>query len=101
MLVVFGMQPTIRSDIKSWSPELHAVLMYFTSKTENFQYKATAFKVLDILFDNTDHNGYFNKVNIAGKQLSQITGCAAGARYLRSNSTLCLLMAREESLEWW
>jgi len=24
--------------------------------------------------------------------LSQITGCAAGARYLRSNSTLCLLM---------
>jgi len=69
VLVVFGMQPTIRSDINSWSPELHAVLMYFTSKTENSQYKATAFEVLDTLFDNTDHNGYFNKVNIAGKQI--------------------------------
>jgi hypothetical protein len=27
-----------------------------------------AFEVLDTLFNNTDHNGYFNKVNIAGKQ---------------------------------
>jgi hypothetical protein len=27
-----------------------------------------AFEVLDTLFDHTDHNGYFSKVNIAGKQ---------------------------------
>jgi hypothetical protein len=69
VLVVFGIQPTIRSDIESWSPDLHAVLMYFTSKTDNLQYKTLALKVLDTLFDNTDHNGYFNKVNIAGKQI--------------------------------
>jgi hypothetical protein len=43
--------------------------MYFTSKTENSVYKVTALQVLDTLFDNTDHNGYFNKVNIAGKQI--------------------------------
>ena len=69
VLVVFGIQPTIRSDIDSWSSELHAVLMYFTSKTENSVYKVKALQVLDTLFDNTDHNGYFNKVNIAGKQI--------------------------------
>ena len=69
VLVVFGIQPTIRSDIESWSPELHAVLMYFTSKTDNLQYKTVALQVLDTLFDNTDHTGYFNKVNIAGKQI--------------------------------
>ncbi len=68
VLVVFGIQPTIRSDIESWSPELHAVFTYFTSKTENSQYKVKAFEVLDTLFDHTDHNGYFSKVNIAGKQ---------------------------------
>jgi hypothetical protein len=68
VLVVFGIQPTIRSDIESWSSELHAVLMYFTSKTENSVYKVKALQVLETLFDNTDHNGYFNKVNIGSKQ---------------------------------
>jgi hypothetical protein len=56
----FGLQPQIRSDISGWSQELNTAFDYFNNK-QHKQHKVMAPKVLDTLFDKTEHNSYFKK----------------------------------------
>jgi hypothetical protein len=64
---VFGLQPTIRSDIAKWSPEHHKTFNYFADK-KNTEYKVGAMDVLDILLNKTDHMSYFGKCIFGSKQ---------------------------------
>jgi hypothetical protein len=68
VLYVFGLQPQIRSDISDWSQALHTAFNYFNSKQQ--EHKEMALKVLDTLFDKTEHNSYFDKITFGSKQNS-------------------------------
>ncbi len=67
VLHVFGLQPTLRNDINEWAKDLFKTFAYLGNKS-NEEYKENAFKVLDILFDKTDHNSYFTKLNFGSKE---------------------------------
>jgi hypothetical protein len=67
VLYVFGLQPQIRSDISNWSQELHHAFDYFNNKKHE-EHKVLALKVLDTLFDITEHDSYFDKINFGSKQ---------------------------------
>ena len=63
MLNVFGIQPTIRSDISRWSSELDSLFKFFTDQHANeLQHKEEAIRVLDILLNKTAHSSYFTKL---------------------------------------
>jgi hypothetical protein len=66
ILRVFGLQPQIRSDLANWSPELFATFTYLSDRTNN-KHREKATKTLDLLFDRTDHNIYFGKLNLGSK----------------------------------
>ena len=57
----------MRSDIADWSPNLHNTFSYFTVKKLP-EYKDDAMRVLDILFNKTEHNSYFAKNVFGSKQ---------------------------------
>jgi hypothetical protein len=80
VLYVFGLQLQIRSIISGWSHELHAVFDYLNNKQH--KHKEMALKVLDILFDKTKHNSYFDKIILESKQNFKNM----------KNPTLCLVM---------
>jgi hypothetical protein len=67
VLRVFGLQPQIRSDLANWSPELFATFTYLSDRT-NSKHRDKATKMLDLLFDKTDHNSYFGKLNLGSKE---------------------------------
>jgi hypothetical protein len=80
VLYVFGLQPQIRSNISGWSQELHAAFDYLNNKQH--EHKETELKVLDILFDKTKHNSYFDKIILGNKHKFKNM----------KNPTLCLVM---------
>ena len=55
VLSVFGLQPTIRADIGSWSPQLCDLFTFYSDKTKNVECQIGAAKAVDLLFDSTDH----------------------------------------------
>jgi hypothetical protein len=67
VLNVFGLQPKTRTDLADWSPDLFATFTYLSNRTKD-QYKDKANKMLDLLFDHTKHNSYFNKLNFGSKE---------------------------------
>ncbi len=67
VLNVFGLQPKIRSDLEDWSIDLFATFSYLNDKS-NDQHKRKAIKTLDLLFDQTEHNSYFGKLNFGRKE---------------------------------
>jgi hypothetical protein len=69
VLNVFGLQPKIRYDLEAWSPDLFATFSYLcNSSTSNDQQKMKAFKMLDVIFDKTEHNSYFGMLNFGSKE---------------------------------
>jgi hypothetical protein len=69
VLNVFGLQPKIRSDLEAWSPDLFTTFSYLCNRsTSNPNDKKKAFKILDLLFDKTEHNSYFGKMNFGSKE---------------------------------
>ena len=66
VLNVFGLQPTIRSDLEDWSPDLFATFSYLSNRNDRHKHKAI--KTLDLLFDQTEHNSYFSKLNFGSKE---------------------------------
>jgi len=67
VLNVFGLQPNIRSDLADWSPDLFAIFSYLSNRSNN-QHKRKAIQMLDLLFDQTEHNSYFGKLNFGRKE---------------------------------
>ncbi len=80
VLHVFDLQPKVRLDIADWSPNLHNTFSYFTVKKLP-EYKSNAMRVLNILFNKTEHNSYFvknlfgSKKNFSGQKSYVISGC--------------------------
>jgi len=67
VLSVFGLQPTIRADISSWSPQLRDLFTFYSDKTKNVDCQIGAAKAVDLLFDSTDHSSYFGKHSFGSK----------------------------------
>ena len=67
VLNVFGLQPKIRSDLADWSPDLFAIFSYLSNRSNDW-HKHKAIKTLDLLFDQTEHNSYFGKINFGSKE---------------------------------
>ena len=67
VLSVFGLQPTIRADIGSWSPQLRDLFTFYSDKTKNVDCQIGATKAVDLLFDSTDHSSYFGKHSFGSK----------------------------------
>ena len=67
VLSVFGLQPTIRADIGSWSPQLRDLFTFYSDKTKNVDCQIGAAKAVDLLFDSTDHSSYFGKHSFGSK----------------------------------
>jgi hypothetical protein len=78
VLNVFGLQPKIRDDLEAWSPDLFATFTYLCNReASNDQHKKTAFKMLDLLFDKTEHNSYFGKLAFGSKEkFKKTNNCA-------------------------
>ena len=69
MLNVFGLQPKIRPDLEAWSPDLFTTFSYLCNRSTSITNdKKKAFKMLDLLFDKTEHNSYFGKMNFGSKE---------------------------------
>ena len=68
VLNVFALQPKIRSDLATWPPDLFATITYYLSNRSNDRHKDKATKMLDLLFDQTEHNSYFGKLNFESKE---------------------------------
>ena len=69
VLNVFGLQPKIRPDLEAWSPDLFTTFSYLCNRsTTNTEDKKKAFRMLDLLFDKTEHNSYFGKMNFGSKE---------------------------------
>jgi hypothetical protein len=66
-LHVFGLQPTLRKDIKEWLEDLFKTFAYLSNKN-NEEYKENTLRVLGILFNKTDHNSHFTKLNFGSKE---------------------------------
>ncbi len=67
VLNVFGLQQKKRTDLADWSPDLFATFTYLSNRA-NDQHKDKATKMLDLLFDQNEHNSYFGKLNIGRKE---------------------------------
>ncbi len=67
VLNVFGLQPKIRTDLADWAPDLFTTFTYLTNRTKN-EYKDKANKMVDKLFDQTEHSSYFSKLNFRSKE---------------------------------
>ena len=66
---VFGLQPKIRPELEAWSPDLFTTFSYLCNRsTTNTEDKKKAFRMLDLLFDKTEHNSYFGKMNFGSKE---------------------------------
>ena len=78
VLNVFGLQPKIRDDLEAWSPDLFATFTYLCNReASNDRHKKTAFKMLDLLFDKTEHNSYFGKLAFGSKEkFKKTNNCA-------------------------
>ncbi len=63
VLQIFGLQPFgIREDLQSWSPDLYILFMYFEDKKKNAKMETSTQRILDLLFDETDHDGNFSAI---------------------------------------
>jgi hypothetical protein len=67
VLHVFGLQPTLRKVINEWLEDLFKTFAFLSNKN-NEEYKENSLRVLDILFNKTDHNSYFTKLNFESKE---------------------------------
>ena len=69
MLYVFGIQPTIRSDISTWSPHLDSLFKYFSNmNASEEEHKKEATDILEILLNSTAHSSYFSKLHFGKKK---------------------------------
>ncbi len=62
VLLKYGLSPKLRSDLNEWSPELFELFSYFGKKQRNPSKSPT--RLLNILFENTEHSSYFWKTPI-------------------------------------
>ena len=64
---VFSLQPKKRSDLATWSPDMFATFTYLSNRS-NDRHKDKATKTLHLLFDQTEHNSDFVKLNFGSKE---------------------------------
>ena len=65
VLLKYGLSPSVRSDLKDWSEDLFELFAYFGEKQRDTTKRPTT--QLTILFDNTEHCSYFEKLPFGKK----------------------------------
>ena len=57
----FGLSPKLRNDLNNLSPDLFILFSYFGEKQRDSSKKDEAERLLNILFNKTEHSSYFSK----------------------------------------
>lgn len=65
VLLKYGLSPSVRSDLNDWSPDLYELFAYFGEKSRDPANKPST--ALTILFDQTEHCSYFEKLGFGKK----------------------------------
>ena len=66
VLQSFGLTPTIRPELETWSPDLFLVFTYIGDKKRE-KCKEDADQMLTILFSSILHNSYFTKLSFGSR----------------------------------
>ena len=61
VFLAFGLSPQLRDDLNDFSPDLFNLFSYFGEKKRDSSKKDEAERLLQILFNKTEHNSYFGK----------------------------------------
>jgi hypothetical protein len=61
VFIAFGLSPQLRDDLNDFSPDLFNLFSYFGEKQRDSSKKDEAERLLEILFNKTEHNSYFGK----------------------------------------
>jgi hypothetical protein len=61
VLLEFGLSPKLQDDLNNFSPDLFILFSYFEEKQRDSLKKNEADRLLQILFDKTEHSSYFGK----------------------------------------
>lgn len=67
VFIAFGLSPQIRDDLNDFSPDLFNLFSYFGEKQRDSSKKDEAERLLEILFNKTEHNSYFGKLPFGKK----------------------------------
>ena len=67
VILAFELSPKLRDDLKEWSPDLFNVFSYLGNQQRDFSKKEEVERILQILFDNTEHSSYFGKLPFGKK----------------------------------
>jgi hypothetical protein len=67
VLLIFGLTPKIRKDVKDWSLDLFHLFSYLGDKQRDPSKKEQADHLLTILFDKTLHNRYFRNCHLEAR----------------------------------
>jgi hypothetical protein len=65
VLLKYGLSPSVRSDLNDWSQDLFELFAYFGEKQRDPTKRPTT--QLNILFENTEHCSYFDKLPFGKK----------------------------------
>jgi hypothetical protein len=67
VLLAFGLSPKLRDDLNDFSPDLFILFSYFGEKQWDSSKKEEAERLLQILFNKTEHSSYFGKLPFGKK----------------------------------
>jgi hypothetical protein len=67
VFIAFGLSPQLRDDLNDFSPDLFNLFSYFGEKQRDSSKKDEAERLLEILFNKTEHNSYFGKLPFGKK----------------------------------
>ena len=67
VLLAFGLSPKLRDDLNDWSLDLFNVFSYLGDKQRDSSKKDEAERLLQILFNKTEHISYFGKLPFGKK----------------------------------
>jgi len=67
VLLGFGLSLKLRDDLKDFSPDVFNLFSYFGDKQRDSSKKEEAERLLQILFNKTEHSSYFGKLPFGKK----------------------------------
>ncbi len=69
-----GLSPKLQNDLNNFSPDLFILFSYFGEKQRDSSKKEEAERLLQILFNKTEHSSYFGKLPFGKKTKITING---------------------------
>ena len=67
VLLTFGLSPKLRDNLEKWSPDLYNIFTYLGNQQGDSSKNDEIQRILQILFDETEHSSYFGKLPFGKK----------------------------------